>query len=51
MQFSSDVLCVFHRFDDELSRQGRLREGGKGDRIDIALGEMTTFLRVFDQFR
>lgn len=41
MQFSSDVLCAFvHRFDDELSRQGRLRR----ERGKIDLGETIVFV-------
>lgn len=49
MQFSSGVLCAFHRFDDELSRQGRLRglderRSGREDRYRAR--EMTTFLRA-----
>lgn len=49
MQFSSGVLCAFHRFDDELSRQGRLRglderRSGREDRYRAR--EMTTFLHA-----
>lgn len=54
MQFSSGVLCAFHRFDDELSRQGRLRgldERGSGREDRYRAREMTTFLRAFAQFR
>lgn len=49
MQFSSGVLCAFHRFDDELSRQGRLRgldERGNGREDRYRAREMTTFLRA-----
>lgn len=49
MQFSSGVLCAFHRFDDELSRQGRLRgldERGSGREDRYRAREMTTFLRA-----
>lgn len=35
MQFSSDALCAFRRFDDELSRQGRSRTY-RGRAINIA---------------
>lgn len=49
MQFSSDVLCAFvHRFDDELSRQGRLRrEGQDRSRGNDAFGQFRGSIEFF----
>lgn len=51
MQFSSDVLCAFHRFDDELLVKPDHEDYRQGKREAGSISRSTVFLRVFDQFR